>query len=243
MYLLYLDDSGSVSNPADRHIVLAGFAAHERVGHWISKEMDELAEQLWPESPFTLEFRAADIRSGKKHWRGLTRDVRENAMMRILEIVARTSPKVRLFGAAIHRLSCDPDDPMEYAFEQVTSRFDRFLGRLHAAGDTHRGLIILDNSSYETSLQTLAKEFKIYGHRWGLLHNLADVPLFVDSRATRLIQLSDIIAYSLRLYFERGDATYFDVIKHKFDAVGGVIHGLKHAIPAGEQCVCFSCMK
>jgi hypothetical protein len=34
MYLLYLDDSGSVRNAADRHIVLAGLAVYERQPHW-----------------------------------------------------------------------------------------------------------------------------------------------------------------------------------------------------------------
>jgi hypothetical protein len=44
MHLLYLDDSGSVGNPQDRHIILAGFSIFEREGHWLSKNMDELAE-------------------------------------------------------------------------------------------------------------------------------------------------------------------------------------------------------
>lgn len=51
--------------------------------------------------------------------------------------------------------------------------------------DTQRGVIILDKSSYETSLQGLSREFRLDGHRWGQLHNIAETPLFVDSRATQ----------------------------------------------------------
>jgi uncharacterized protein DUF3800 len=130
---------------------------------------------------------------------------------------------------------------MEYAFEQVCNRFDRFLGRLHKAGDTQRGMIILDKSTYETSLQGLTRDFRLGGHRWGEMYNLADVPLFVDSQATRMVQFADMLAYAVRRYYENGDATYFDLFSHRFDTVGGVVHGLTHYTPAGANCNCHCC--
>jgi hypothetical protein len=51
MYLLYLDDSGSVSNAADRHIVLAGIAVFERLPHWFSRSLDNIAKTVAPENP------------------------------------------------------------------------------------------------------------------------------------------------------------------------------------------------
>jgi hypothetical protein len=158
MHLLYLDDSGSVRNPADRHIVLAGLAVFERQPHWFSARLDAIAQRLWPDSPETLEFRGADIRGGKKHWRGTGKGDREEAYREALRILGMSN-QVRLFGAAIHKLAISPDDPMEYAFEQICNRFDRYLGRLHNLGNTQRGLIILDESSYETSLQGLTRNF------------------------------------------------------------------------------------
>jgi hypothetical protein len=241
MHLLYLDDSGSVGNANDRHIVLAGLAVHERIPHWLERQLDQLASEIWPDSPRTLEFRGTDIRGGKKHWRGVGRVDREKAYSEALRIIANTSPKVRLFGAAIHRDSCGADDPMEFAFEQVINRFDRFLGRLHNTGDTQRGLVILDKSSYETSLQGLARNFKDFGHRWGYLRNMSDVPLFVDSQATRLIQFADLIAHALRRYVENGDDRYFEIIRDKFDFFGGSRVGLHHHTPKGMNCPCICC--
>jgi hypothetical protein len=130
---------------------------------------------------------------------------------------------------------------MRYAFEQICNRVDRFSGRLHQAGNTQRGMIILDETSYETSLQGLARNFRIDGHRWGQLYNLADVPFFVDSKATRMIQYADMLAYGVRKYYENGDATYFDLFSQRFDVEGGVIHGLTHYTPAGAVCNCLSC--
>ncbi len=242
MHLLYLDDSGSVGNANDRHIVLAGLCVEEKVPHWLSQSMDQLAEKIWPDSPHSLEFRGTDIRGGKKHWRGVGKTDRQTAYIEALKILAATSAsKVRLFGVAVHRDACEPDDPMEFAFEQIASRFDMYLGRLHKQGNTQRGLFILDKSSYETSLQGLAKHFKDFGHRWGNLHNLCDVPLFVDSQATRLIQYADLIAHALRRYVENGDSTYFDIISHKFDALGGKKVGLHHHTPKGMDCACICC--
>ena len=239
MHLLYLDDSGSVGNATDRHIVLAGISVFERQSHWFSKRLDNIAARVWPASP-NIEFRGTDILSGKKHWRGLPQQQRIDAYKDVLRTLG-TSNQVTLFGAVIHKAAISPADPMEYAFEHVCNRFDRFLGRLHKAANTQRGLIILDESSYETSLQGLAKNFRTKGHSWGQLYNLADVPMFVDSKATRLIQYADLVTHAVRRYYEYGDATYFDLFKHKFDAVGGVVHGLVHYKPQGMQCNCHCC--
>ena len=242
MHLLYLDDSGSVGNRDDRHVILAGLAIHERRGHWLSKSLNELARDLWPDAPHSLEFRGADIRGGKKHWRGLGKSQRASAYREALKLIADSPPDtLRLFGIAVHKVACSPEDPMEYAFEQMASRFDHFLRRLHRHGNTQRGLIILDKSSYETSLQGLAKDFASDGHRWGHLHNIAEVPLFVDSAATRLIQFADLIAHALRRYYEVGDDELFEIIRGRFDAEGGVVHGLMHRKPQAESCGCHYC--
>jgi len=240
MHLLYLDDSGSVGNVDEKHIVLAGLAVFERQPHWFSQRLDEIAARVWPDSPKTLEFRGADILGGKKQWRGIGKEDRLKAYRDALGILA-TSRHVRLFGAAIYKAAVSPGDPMEYAFEQLCNRFDRFLGRLHRNKDTQRGLIILDESSYETSLQSLAREFRTDGHRWGQLYNLSDVPLFVNSKATRLIQFADLIAYAVRRYYEKGDSSLFDIISGRFDAEGGVLHGLVHYVPINSGCNCHAC--
>ena len=242
MYLLYLDDSGSVQNASDRHIVLAGVAVFERQPHWFSERLNALAEEMLPGSGAELEFRGVDILSGKKRWRSVARAQRAAAYKDALSILGRSS-LVHLFGAAVHKAAISPDDAMEYAFEQVCHRFDLFLGRLHKRNNTQRGLIILDKSSYETSLQSLARDFRTTGHKWGKLYNLTDVPLFVDSRATRMIQYADLVAHAIRRYYESGDAQYFDLISSRFDAEGGVLHGLTHFSPKDGGCNCIACRR
>jgi hypothetical protein len=242
MYLLYLDDSGSVGNASDRHIVLAGLAVYERAPPALSRALDVIAQRLWPDDPAGLEFRGADILGGRKRWRGIAKNVREDAFVDALSILGR-SRDVRIFAAAIEQASVSPDDPMERAFEEICNRFDRFLGRLHKAKDTQRGMIVLDRSAYETSLQRLSLDFRTIGHRWGQIYNLADVPLFVDSRATRMIQFADLVAYAIRKGYENDETRYFDILAPRFDASGGAIHGLVHLTAVGSTCACASCLQ
>lgn len=240
MHILYLDDSGSVSNQADRHIVLAGITVFERQIYWLSQEIDRIAERYFSDSSQDVEFRGTDIRTGRKQWRKIRKDDRIRIYQEVLQIIS-SSRDVRVFGAAIHKQAISPNDPMEYAFEQICSRFDYYLRRLYLSGNPQRGLIVLDKSSYETSLQGLAKGFRLEGHQWGELRNLPEAPLFVDSKATRMIQFADLIAHAMRRYYENGDSVFFDSFSHKFDSQGGVIHGLIHHTPPGSGCNCLIC--
>ena len=115
---------------------------------------------------------------------------------------------------------------MEVAFEQLSSRFDQFLLRLHRQNDTQRGINIFDKSTYEATIQTLATDFRTIGHTWGILRNLSEVPLFIDSRASRLIQLADVVAYSAHLHYERKMPQMFDMIRSRIDSANGIFHGL-----------------
>jgi hypothetical protein len=46
-----------------------------------------------------------------------------------------------------------------------------------------------------------------------------------DSRASRLVQLADLVAYSLFRHFEHSDSQYFDLLKHRFDQDAETQHG------------------
>ncbi|MFM7592766.1 MAG: DUF3800 domain-containing protein, partial [Isosphaeraceae bacterium] len=135
-------------------------------------------------------------------------------------------PSNRLFASVIRKVSVSPSDPVEFAFEQLASRFDQYLTRLHKAGDTQRGVILFDKSTYETTIQSLASDFRTIGHQWGIIRNFSEVPLFLDSKASRLIQLADLIAYSIYRFYERGENKFYSLVEDRFDSHGGTKHGL-----------------
>lgn len=134
---------------------------------------------------------------------------------------------LRLFGAAVRKSSLVGNDPIEHAFEQIANRFDLYLRRLHAKyGNTQRGLIVFDKSSTEQRIQTLAREFKYVGSKWGTTKCYAEVPVFLDSRASRLIQLADLVSCAMFRRYEHSDGQFFDIVRDCFDSEGGIVHGL-----------------
>ncbi len=161
----------------------------------------------------------------------------------VLQVANKESQDTAVFACAVKKYAYDNTDPMELAFENLCSRFDLFLNRVyHKTGENHAGLIILDESSHETALQKLAMDFRVIGTKWKVIQNILEVPLFVDSRASRAIQLADHIAYAVFRRYESKDLTYFDIIQHCFDKHDGKIHGLVHKHEAIHMCTCPYCI-
>jgi hypothetical protein len=131
---------------------------------------------------------------------------------------------------------------LHLAFEDLCQRFDIYLSNLNASGDRQKGLLILDDSSYETTLQDLAKNFKKLGTQWGTIRHIADTPFFVDSKACRIIQFADHIAYAVFRRYNYSDTQYFDIIAHRFlKNDQGVAHGLANKQKITSTCMCLAC--
>ncbi|MCE9633180.1 MAG: DUF3800 domain-containing protein [Methylophilales bacterium] len=234
--MLYLDESGSVTDAHQKYFVLAGVCVFERKTHWIEQELNTIASRFAPKIPYSIELHGSPMRSGRDGWKKFPFNDREQAIKDALKLGiqdARTNKGgtpakgVRLFGAVVKKSAIAGIDPVEHAFEQLSSRFDLFLKRLYAKhNEAHRGIIILDKSSTEKRIQTLSREFKYSGHAWGKTKNYAEVPVFLDSKASRLIQLADLVAFALYRFHEHNDNSFYDIIKYCFDSEGGVEHGL-----------------
>jgi hypothetical protein len=230
MHLLYIDESGSVADPSQKYFVLAGVSVFERKTHWVEQALQGVASRFSPTDPYSIELHGSPMRAGRDGWkqRAALAD-RLAAIKDALQLgVVDHHPKgVRLFGAVVKKSSLVGIDPVEHAFEQLTSRFDLFLKRLHHKhSDSQRGIMLFDKNTTEQRIQTLAREFKYLGHSWGTTSNYAEVPVFLDSKASRLIQLADLVALALFRFHEHQDNTFYDIIKRCFDSEGGVEHGL-----------------
>lgn len=227
MYLLYVDDAGSIKNANERYFVLAGIAIFERQTYFLDNLLDELAARITPGDPNELEFHGNEMQSGRRRWRGLGKRPQRRTHIRHALATARSlQGHWALFGIVVDKKNNKNEDIMDYAFEQLCNRFDRFLGRMHKRNNTQRGIIIMDEFTRETRLQDLARNFRTNGHRWGKLRNLVDVPFFVDSKATRLVQYADLVAYALWRAYEHEDREFLDVIEDAFDRDANTVHGL-----------------
>jgi hypothetical protein len=148
MHLLYADESGCISDPSQRYFVLAGISAFEREPHWIEQELEKIAARFDPCQPHSIELHGSPMRTGRSGWDRYPKADREQAMLDALKcgICDRHAQYVRLFGAVLEKRNFSGQDIAKIAFEQLSSRFDHFLGRLHNKNrDTQRGLILFDN--------------------------------------------------------------------------------------------------
>jgi Protein of unknown function (DUF3800) len=229
MHLLYLDESGNHSDA--RWFVLAGLSVPERQTHWIEQSLNTIAEQFDHEQPLNVELHGNPMHKGSGRWRKVDRKRRESAIKEALNagVFTRMHFGIRLFAAVIDRDKLQSNEsPIDIAFEQVASRFDHLLTRLNQrVGRTpERGLILCDKASNELSIQAVARKFKYEGHQWGRTRNYAEVPVFLDSENSRLIQLADLVAYAIYQHYAQGNSTYFDTIRTCFDSESGRVHGL-----------------
>lgn len=248
MYILYVDDSGSISNANERFFILAGIAVYERSIYHLIKGADDCVEKFGLGPECDVELHATDMYGGRGFpWSQVkSRAPRESMMNSVLQlIVSQRAEQARLFAVAVDKEGVSPNDPVHVAFEEICNRFNLFLQRNHdRTGHNNRGLIVMDETKHERPLQSLARNFRVDGARWGKFRYLAEVPLFVDSKATRLIQLADMVAWSTFRKYEYSDGRFFDQVLNKFDADGGVIHGLFHARgpERTERCHCPACL-
>ena len=249
MYLLYIDGSGSVKNPRERYFILGGVSVFERQIFHLIREFDQFVNSLGLGAPEDIELHASVIAAGRqKPWKGVPRKRRLEIIEAALEVLRASHRSNSLFAIAVDKAHRAPHDPVEYAFEEICNRFNLRLTRLfNRAGrrldEAQRGLVVMDKSdNYESALQSLARTFRAKGTRWGDLRNMSEVPMFVDSRASRIVQIADLVAWAVWRRYEFQDTRYFDKITSRFDSEGGVIHGLVHSHPSSEDCSCPACL-
>lgn len=230
MYLLYIDESGNEDDPADKHFVLGGAAVFDRVTFFLSQAIDQIQQKHFPGSP-PIAFHASQIRAGRGFWRTVDRETKTQVLTDLSSAIAQSNrPGVVLFAAAIEKTSAlYGEDAVERATAEICRRFDVYLKRrYHDDGQRERGLLIFSEGRFHKRARVWVRGFRELGTRWGLLHNLVDIPYFASAEETRLLQVADIVAHAVFLLYERRDSRLIGPFLDRFDQHDGVLHGLVH---------------
>lgn len=226
MYLLYADESGDAS---EDYFVVGGLAVEEHDVFYLSRLVDRTLTNFLPRELAERELHTHDLRAGKGIWRSVPRETRSQVTTAIGRTMLR-KPRTEgrppvLFAVAMHRTSFPTVDPIERTYEEFFARANGFLGRLSSQGDRHRSVAILDKSRLETRLQSLMTAWQRTGSTTGAsvgpLRSFAEVPMFVDSAATRLVQLADFVAHWVFRAYQRSDPSVLNQLLPAFDADGG----------------------
>lgn len=186
-------------------------------------------------------------RQTKKNYRNtedyihLTLDERRDIASRLARVI-RDLEFGYLFAELIDKLHFDSAKTgrsvSEQAFEQLVIRFDTFLKKDCVKGC--QGVLIHDNNETVAKKHTeLMRHFHTHGTLWGVIGSIAETPLFVDSKLTRMVQLADLCSYVLRRYVEKGDAFLFDSVFRRSHKFQGKVVGVRHF--TDFKCECEIC--
>ena len=69
MHLLYVDESGAVTDPSQKFFVLTGVSVFERKTHWIEQELNAIAERFDQADPHSVELHGSPMHVGRGIWR------------------------------------------------------------------------------------------------------------------------------------------------------------------------------
>lgn len=264
MYLLFLDESGTHgSSPA---FISAGIAIHQEDIYYLSQSLDQmLLRHLTPlgleHQRFELhatEMKSPDRQRGNRGgrrgakapavsiWTQVPASVRFALLQETYDLLSGYQPRAAeyplvAFGAVVDRRY---GDKAKRAYDQVINKFDEMLGRhFHDRGDRQRGMIIHDEHQVEAELQSWASDWRQVGSRVGRLHNIIHVPLFADSKSSRMLQVADFVAFAVWRYYGVSDNKWLDQMLPLFDHADDARHGLIHVHPQfrAHSCRCLPC--
>lgn len=243
MRLLYLDDSGTPNDARQNYVILGGVCVSDAGVRWLSNELDKIAQCIDPQSPNSVEFHACDIFAGRNHpWDKINnKSDRIEIIKRVLHVLDSAFDTTTVFATAIQKQSYPNNDPVLLAYEEIAQLFNNHLE--YDCEPIERGLIIIDKTSYETGLQNLAAEIRKNGNRLGYQNrSIIEIPMFVDSKVARLVQLADHIAYAVYRYYNAADMNYFNIIGNRFILKDGKMRTLSHRSNNYNTCTCPACI-
>lgn len=101
--------------------------------------------------------------------------------------------------------------------------------------------MIFDQTGHAKTLHSLMAKYRSSGAAWGKVKHLAEIPMFTDSKLTRMLQWADFVAYAVFRRYQHADSSFLDRIVGKFSQSGGVLHGLVHLTANYQECYCPAC--
>lgn len=266
VYVLALDESGTHYDAPV--LLIAGLAVHEADVRAVERALHAvLVRHLGPLGldPYRHELHAKELRTPSRgkparppyprsrdsEWLAVPAGVRLGVLADTYEAIRTVTPAdpllpPRVFGAIVdrkHRRYGPAPKAEQYAYDHVLHRFDEMLTRIsRAGGRPERGLVVHDRRvEHERRVQDWAALWQRTGAR---LDSLVQLPIFTDSRASRLVQAADFVSYALwRHYQTTSDPNHAKGLWDLVDTNGkGELSGVIHVTARHDKCPCPPCL-
>jgi hypothetical protein len=213
MHLIYVDESGNTgrnfADPEQPLFVLAALIVPEKCWIALERDLEQALSQLCPDLPADAEIHAHDVRGGRGHFKGVPVADRIAIRNRWLEIAA--SHKLKLVYRSIakrrfHNWLIDTFgtgvtiNPHVAAFALVARVVNEYL---ISFGADSLGMFISDEN--KEIVRDVEKSIKVLRRHDGTLQltRIVEKGFFIDSAKSRVLQLCDVCALSVRKKEER----------------------------------------
>jgi hypothetical protein len=252
VYLLYVDESGDTGVRGSSHLILAGAALFDGKWRRVRGDLGAILEKHFPSAADRpREFHASEVRKGRGPYSRLEPAQRDGLTTDVCALVTGLKQsEVCLFAIIVDKawwFARNPgktgDDLYVEMFENLVSRFDFFLRRLHHEGRTSKGLIIADprHEAFCRALKAAVARFHAVGTKWAALENVIETVLFIESHESPGVQLADLASYAVWRLVDKGDDSLGRSLQHCFDRESlvsaknrGKWHGLRFYGPASS---------
>lgn len=242
MITLYVGESGDPAK-IGQHFVLGAVAVPEQMLNGVGKRLEQIVTKRLSPAFSDTELHTSNIRRGQGVWRGIPRNVRNALLADVGGYLGRVrAPGYALFGVVRSPGAVVGADPIERCYEELLLRFTQMLIRQEPNLGRQMGMVVADEAKYERLIQPIVRRWRVTGTRIKPLSRLGEVPLFVDSRASRLIQAADFVAHSVYRNYSAAQADLLGALLPAFDKDAGVLHGLCHLAPQYRACPCPACV-
>lgn len=264
MYSLVLDESGTHAGAPV--LLVAGLAIHESDVRQLEENIHQVLDGLLRPlglDPYDYEAHAGELKTpnharrrpdGRMRpaspWVTIDSAVRLKVLDEVYEVISTWRPAseefpTRMFGAVIDRRNKSQPKAERQAYEHVLHRFDEMLAIVSAAsGVEQRGIVLHDRrDGYDKTVQDLAAKWQ-RATGPSKIDRLVHVPVFADSRVSRLIQAADFISYALwRYYNNTEDAKLTPLWQLAGRGESGELVDVVHKCPefGSKTCQCEPC--
>lgn len=181
--------------------------SHDERRRAVKKERDNVLIRAAALNPKKLKSVRTNFRKTENYVH-LTLAERQNVLDQVASEIGSWGD-ARLFGEAINK-DVFAGDTFDQAFSQVVTRFNTFLvNRGNALEETLHGILVQDNNDTVAGKLTQAmRQYHRQGTLWSTIDRIVETPLFVDSQLTSMVQVADLVAYSTRRFFEKGEERF-----------------------------------
>ena len=259
MYVLALDESGTHGGATT--MLVGGIAIHENdVAPFRNVLTAVLDTHLAPQAadPSGYEIHAAELRRPTRarpkqpgrgaraasQWLGFDEKTRTAILNDSIEAIANFTAsdpahQPALFAAVLDHRHGKQSGRDETVYNHVLAKFSDMLATRSTADTPQRGVVIHDERhDHEKVLQAqVSRDWRTASPKF---KNLAEVPLFADSKASRLLQAADLVCYALYRHYSNTppDSAWVAPLWDLAYQTGNEMTGLIHLTPDFRTGIC-----